>query len=60
MSWLKKLLGREQSHEDWLAEHPGKGAPTSMPPAVSDEEEKATRSRMENELDAQRTKREQP
>ena len=60
MSWLKKLLGREQSHEEWLAEHPGKGAPKSMPPAVSDEEEKATRSRMENELDAQRTKRQQP
>lgn len=60
MSWVKKLLGRDQSHEEWLAEHPGKGAPKAMPPAVSAEEEQATRGRMERELDEQRSKREKP
>jgi len=57
MRWLKKLFGKEQSHEDWLEAHPGKGSNKSAPPSVSAEDEAATRGRMEAELDRQREKR---
>ena len=59
MGWLKKLLGREKSHEEWLAEHPGKEARHSPPELVTEEEGQAMRERMEAELDTAREKRDQ-
>lgn len=55
---IKKLLGKEKSHEQWLEENPNKGTRTTgAPGVVSPEEEARVRSQMEGELDAQRTKR---
>jgi hypothetical protein len=59
MGWLKKLLGREESHEEWLAKHPGKESTKSAPPAVDLDQEAATRARMEGEMDAARDRRDQ-
>ena len=58
MGWLKKLLGREVGHDEWLAAHPGKQSTKSGPPMVSEEDERATRSRMETEMAQQRETRE--
>jgi hypothetical protein len=58
--WIKKLLGKEQTHEEWLAAHPGKGSTSKGAPGiVTPEEEARVRSQMEGELDAQRTKRDE-
>ncbi len=58
MGWLKKILGREESHEKWLEKNPGKGAPKAMPPMTTAEEDASVRANMEKELDAQRGRRE--
>ena len=58
MGWLKKILGREDSHEEWLEKHPGKGAPKAMPPLTTADEDASVRAHMEEELAAQRTRRE--
>lgn len=50
MGFLKKLLGKEKSHEEWLAAHPGKHSTSAPPPEASKEEAAATRARMEGEL----------
>ena len=50
MGWLKKVLGKEQSHDDWLAAHPGKGSMAAPPAGVSPDEQAAMRGRMEKEL----------
>ncbi len=50
MGWLKKILGREESHEAWLEAHPGKGSMAAPPAGISDEEQAAMRGRMEKEL----------
>ncbi|MEX0782886.1 MAG: hypothetical protein WD557_09565 [Dehalococcoidia bacterium] len=60
MGWLKKLLGREETHEEWLAKHPGKESSKSAPPMVDEEQEASTRARMEGEMDAARDRRDQP
>lgn len=57
MGILDKLFRRKDNHEEWLAKNPGKGKVTMEAPGVSAEDEAATRSRMEGELDAQRTRR---
>lgn len=57
MGWLKKLLGKEQTHEQWLAAHPGKESTKSAPPAVDHEEQARIRANMEAEMDASREKR---
>lgn len=59
MGLLDKLLRRQPSHDEWLASHPGKDSKNSPPPEVSAEEEKGTRDRMEAEMDAARSKRDQ-
>ncbi len=58
MRWLNRLLGRQQSHEEWLEAHPGKHSNKSVPPAISPEDEQGMRDRMEAELAEQRAKRE--
>lgn len=58
MRWLNKLLGRQQTHEEWLEAHPGKHSNKSAPPSISAEEERQTRERMETEMDEQRARRE--
>jgi hypothetical protein len=60
MGILDKLFrrNREADHDKWLAAHPGKGKVTMDAPGISAEEEASTRSRMEDELDAQRARRE--
>lgn len=57
MGILDKLLRRKGDHDEWLRQHPGKGRVTMDAPAVSAADEAATRSRMEDEMDAQRAKR---
>ena len=57
MGILDKLLRRKDNHEEWLEKNPGKGKVTMEAPGISADEEAATRSRMEGELDAQRDKR---
>jgi hypothetical protein len=57
MGWLKKLLGREETHEEWLAKHPGKESTKSAPPMKDEAQEAATRARMEGEMDAARERR---
>jgi hypothetical protein len=59
MGWLKKLLGREETHERWLEKHPGKASTKSVPTAADPEAEAATRARMEGEMSAARDKRDQ-
>lgn len=60
MGILDKLLRRDKTaqHEKWLDAHPGKGRVTMDAPGISAQEEADTRSRMEDELNAQRAKRE--
>lgn len=58
MSWVSKLFHRENDHTKWLAAHPGKDSSSKTPPpAISASEEAQTRKHMEQELDAQREKR---
>ncbi len=59
MSWFKKLIGRQETHEQWLEKHPGKGAPSAPPPLNSPEDDAAVRSHMEEELAEQRRRREE-
>lgn len=58
MGFLKKLFGKERTHEEWLEANPGKSSKNAPPPEVDPIEEKATRDRMEAEMTAARTKRE--
>ena len=59
MGWLKKLLGKEQTHEEWLAAHPDKASmKTSGDPIVSEEEAQRVRSTMEDEMATAQRKRE--
>jgi hypothetical protein len=57
MGLLKKLLGRERTHEQWLEAHPDKGAPKTGSVAFSTEEKARTRATMEEGMKAQREKR---
>ena len=57
MGWLKKLLGREHTHDEWLAKHPGKESKNAPPPAVSESDQADTRARMEREMAEQSKKR---
>lgn len=58
MSWLNKLLHRENDHAKWLEAHPGKDSSTKTPPpAISASDEANVRQKMEQELDDQRAKR---
>lgn len=61
MGILDKLFrrNRDADHEKWLADHPGKGKMTMTEPIVSDAEQAATRTRMENEMADQSAKRNQ-
>jgi len=60
MSWLKKLLPRRDSHEEWLAKHPGKDSTVSLPIINSEAEQQATRKRMEDEMDTQQGGQKRP
>ncbi len=60
MSWLRKLLPNRGSHEEWLAKHPGKESTTNLPVVDSEDEQQATRKRMEDEMDIQRGARNRP
>jgi hypothetical protein len=59
MGILDKLLrrNRDDDHEKWLAAHPGKGHMPKAEPIVSDDEQAATRARMEAEVAQQNAKR---
>lgn len=59
MGILDKLFRRdkEADHERWLEKNPGKGKMTMSEPIVSDEEQAATRTRMEAEVAKQNAKR---
>ncbi len=59
MGWFKKLIGREKTHEEWLSAHPGKESSKGAPPSISSQDEARMRSTMEQEMEAQRQKREQ-
>lgn len=57
MGWLKKLLGKEETREEWLAAHPGKESKKSEAPPIDLEQEARTRATMEGELNSAREKR---
>ncbi len=57
MGWLKKLLGREKSHDQWLAEHPGKGSDKHVEAEVDHDERARIRATMENDLAEKREQR---
>jgi hypothetical protein len=54
MGWLKRLFGRNDSHDDGLSPNPDMEAPRAAPILGSEEEEREARARMEAELEAQR------
>ena len=59
MGILDKLLrrNREDEHAKWVEAHPGKGKMPTAEPIVSQDEQDATRARMEAEVAAQNAKR---
>jgi hypothetical protein len=57
VSILSKLFRRGDNHEEWLVKHPGKESVSVDAPSISATDEAATRSRMESELNEQRTRR---
>ena len=57
MGWLKKLLGKEKTHDEWLATHPGKESKKSEAPPLDLEQEARTRAAMEGEMNSARQKR---
>lgn len=57
MSIFSKLFRRGDNHEEWLVKHPGKESVSVDAPSISANDEAATRSRMEKELDQQRATR---
>ena len=57
MSILNRLFRRGDTHEAWLAKHPGKESVSVEAPSISLNDEAATRSRMEKEMDQQRATR---
>jgi hypothetical protein len=59
MGILDKLLrrNRDDDHAKWLEANPGKGKMPTAEPIVSDDEQAATRARMEAEVAAQNAKR---
>jgi len=59
MSFLQRLFQHKPTHEEWLAAHPGKGAPKTAPPAMDEAEQQRTRDQMEGELAQQRERRAQ-
>ena len=59
MSFLQRIFQRKPTHEEWLAAHPGKGAPKTAAPAIDEAEQQRTRDQMEGELDQQRARRAQ-
>lgn len=59
MGILDKLFRRDKAaeHEKWLENNPGKGKMAMSEPIVSDDEQAATRARMEAEMAEQNAKR---
>lgn len=57
MRWLRRLLGREKSHEEWLAEHPGKSSDKYADAEVDEAERDRVREHMEQEMGEARAKR---
>lgn len=55
--WLKKMLGQEKSHEQWLEEHPGKSSDKYVEAEIDEEERDRVRASMEEDLVQQREKR---
>lgn len=55
--WLKRLLGREKSHEQWLEENPGKSSEKYVEVEVDQDERDRVREHMEGDLQEQRQKR---
>lgn len=57
MRWLKRLLGREKSHEQWLAENPGKSSDRYVEAEVDHDERDRIRASMEDDLAEKREQR---
>lgn len=57
MKLFKKILSRQESDQQELASHSGESEAKEVKPLISEEEEQATRARMEEELAAQRRER---
>jgi hypothetical protein len=57
MSWLRRLLGREKSHEQWLAEHPGKSSDKYVEAEFDEEERDRIRAGMERDMEQARERR---
>ncbi len=57
MGWLKKMLGREKTHDQWLAEHPGKSSDKHIEDKVDEGERDRIRAAMEDDLAEKREQR---
>ena len=57
MTLLQKLFGRKQTHEEWLAAHPGKESTKAPPMTIDEDERQRMRVQREGELDQQRDAR---
>lgn len=54
---IKKLLGMEKSHEQWLEEHPGKSSEKYVEAEVDHDEQDRIRDTMEKDLAQKREER---
>jgi hypothetical protein len=51
------MFGMEKSHEDWLAENPGKSSEKYVEAEIDEEERDRVRASMETDLEAKRKER---
>jgi hypothetical protein len=54
---IKRMFGREKSHDDWLAAHPGKSSEKYVEAEVDQDERDLVRRHMEEDLEQKREQR---
>jgi hypothetical protein len=54
---IKRMFGMEKSHEDWLAENPGKSSEKYVEAEIDQDERDRVRRHMEEELETKREQR---
>jgi hypothetical protein len=54
---VKRMFGMEKSHEDWLAENPGKSSEKYVEAEIDQEERDRVRQHMEEDLEHKREQR---
>jgi hypothetical protein len=54
---VKRMFGMEKSHEDWLAENPGKSSEKYVEAEIDQDERDRVRQHMEEDLENKREQR---